>query len=415
MQRADLIVANIGELVTVSGPNRPRLGQEMQELGILQKAALAIRKDKIAAVGAHEDIITNWQARRILDAQGLLITPGLVDPHTHPVFAASRENEFDMRIKGATYQQIAEAGGGIRNSVRRLREMPKEDLKKAVLARLDRFLKLGTTTIEAKSGYGLSLEAETKSLEILQELAAEHPIGIVPTFLGAHEVPDEYRDRRAEYVRVLIEEMIPVIAEKKLARYCDIFCEKGVFEIEESRKILEAARRHGLGLKLHADEFARLGGAELAAEVKAISADHLMAVSEAGIAAMKTAGVVAVLLPATTFFLRGRDYAPARKMIEAGVAVALATDFNPGSSMTQSLRLTMTIACLYLEMYPAETLVATTINSACAIGMEEKIGSLMPGKQADIVIWDATDYRYLPYHFGDNLVKTVIKSGKIIK
>lgn len=412
MEQADLIVHNIGELLTLDGANRPRAGKEMQELGILPDAAVAIHNGKIAQVGSSREILERWQGESI-DASGSLVSPGFVDPHTHPVFAVSREEEFEMRVRGATYQEIARAGGGIRNSVRRLRETPKDALKESVRGRLNRFLSLGTTTVEAKSGYGLSIVDEVKSLEILSELGRELPIDIVPTFLGAHEIPDEYREDREGYIRLIIEEMIPQVAKRNLARYCDIFCEEHVFSVEESRRILEAAQKAGLGLKLHAEEFVALGGAELAASLHATSADHLVAISDSGIDAMKRAGVIAVLLPATSFFLAKSRYAPARHMIDSGLAVALSTDFNPGSSMTQSMPLVLTLACLYLKMTPAESWVATTINSACAIGLADRVGSIAAGKQADLVLWNAPNYRYIPYHFGDNLVSLVIKKGKV--
>ena len=414
-KQADLLIYNIGQLVTVAGANEPRVGDDMQHLGILEDSAIVIKEDRIEDIGAQKDILDKWDAKDSIDAEGNLVTPGLVDPHTHPVFGPTRENEFEMRVRGATYLEIAAAGGGIRNSVRKLRETPKERLKDLTRRRLDRFLLLGTTTIEAKSGYGLSLEHEIKSLEILKELGEEMLLDIIPTFLGAHEIPDEYQNNRDGYIKLVKDEMIPEVSKRDLAVFCDVFCEDKVVNIEESRDILMAAKRYGLKLKLHADEFKPLGGAQLAAELGAISADHLVAISKDGIKAMRDAGVIAVLLPGTSFFLGGKRYAPARDMIDSGVAVALSTDFNPGSSMTQSMQMIMTLATLYLKMLPSEALVACTINSACAIGVQDKVGSLIKGKQADIVIWDAPNYKYIPYHFGDNLCKIVIKSGKILK
>ncbi len=415
MHEVDMIVDEIKELATLNGPNRPRIGLEMQELGIVHDAAIAIQDGKILETNAQQAIHQKYKARQIIHAQGHLVTPGFVDPHTHPVFAATREQEFAMRVQGATYQDIAKAGGGIRNSARRFQKANKSDIQELTRKNLWRFLNLGTTTIEAKSGYGLSTEAEIKSLEILQELQNTIPLDIVPTFLGAHEIPDEYRQNRRQYIDLIISEMIPLVAQRKLAQYCDVFCETHVFTVEETREILEAGKKFGLLPKLHADELTPTGGAELAAEMHATSADHLVAISDKGIQDMQKSGTVAVLLPATTFFLGSSKYAPGRKMIDAGVPVALATDFNPGSSMTQSMPLVLTIACLYLKMMPSETLAATTINSACAIGMQEHVGSLVPGKQADLLIWDCNSVAYLPYHFGDNLVHTVIKKGKVIK
>ncbi|MBP7020965.1 MAG: imidazolonepropionase [Planctomycetes bacterium] len=414
MKNCDLICFNIGELVTVAGENAPRLREKMGHLEFVKNAAIAVIDGRIVGVGTEEDVLKNWKSECMLDAKGCLVTPGFVDPHTHPVFAGSRENEFAMRVAGKTYLEIAEAGGGIRNSVKRFQQSSKEELRPVVLGYLNRFLKLGTTTIEAKSGYGLSTAAELLSLELLEELKEEVALDIIPTFLGAHDIPAEFRENPKEYVRILQEEMIPAVAERKLAKYCDIFCEKGVFELEDSRKILETAREYGFLLKLHADELSPLGGAELAASLKAVSADHLVAISDQGIKDMAEAGVVAVLLPATTFFLGSCKYAPARKMVEAGVPVALATDFNPGSCMTQSMPLVLTIACLYLRLSIEEVFVATTINSACAIGMEKEVGSLMVGKKADFVLWNASHYSYLPYHFGDNLVRIVVKAGKVV-
>ncbi len=414
MQQVDVMVTNIGQLVTISGPNRPRIGSEMKELGILENVAIAIDKGNIIAIDQQQEIQKSYHAKHTIYAGGCLVTPGFVDPHTHPIFAATRENEFAMRIRGSTYQEIAKAGGGIRNSARRLQQTDKETLKELAYKRIMRFLQLGTTTIEAKSGYGLSTDSEIKSLEILQELSQKVPLDIVPTFLGAHEVPDDYRDRREDYINLLISEMIPLIAEKKLAKYCDVFCEDHVFNIEESKRILEAGIKFGLLPKLHAEELAYTGGSELAAQIHATSADHLVAIADKGIEEMKKAGTIAVLLPATTFFLGSSRYAPGRKMIDSGMAVALATDFNPGSCMNQNMQLVLTIAAMHLKMLPEESLVATTINSACAIGKQEQVGSLMPGKQADIIIWQAKNYSYLPYHFGDNLIRMVLKKGKIV-
>ncbi len=414
MEFSDLIVYNIGELVTMEGPDRPRTGKEMLEIGAVKNAAILIEKGKIVAISNDPKTISHWNAKEKIDAMKSLVTPGFVDPHTHPVFAASREKEFCMRIRGATYEEIAKQGGGIRNSARKLRETPKERLKELTKKRLDRFLALGTTTIEAKSGYGLSYESEIESLEILAEIAREHALDIVPTFMGAHEIPDEYRNDREAYIQLVIDKMIPEVAKRKLAKYCDVFCESHVFNLEETRRILDAAKNYGLLAKLHADELSPMGGAELAASLKAISAEHLVAISEQGILDLAKEKVIAVLLPATTFFLGSNRFAPARKMISSGVAVALSTDFNPGSSMTQSMPIVLTIAGLYLRMLPEEALTATTINAACAIGKEKETGSIVPGKQADLLIWEADNYEYLPYHFGDNLLRTVIKRGKIV-
>jgi len=389
----------------------------MNDLGLVEDGAVAIAGDEVIAVGKSADIAGRIELAEncsVISAEGKVVTPGLIDPHTHPVFAGTREREFEMRLAGQSYMEIARAGGGIRASVRRLRETDPETLYAQARKTTDRLLKHGITTIEAKSGYGLSTEAEIKSLEIIRRLNDHEAIDLFPTFLGAHEVPDEYRERRGEYVKLVIEEMIPAVAERKLALFCDVFCEEGVFSVEESRAILTAAKRAGLGLKLHADELKSTGGAELAVELAAVSADHLGYVSERGIKMLAASDTVAVLLPGTSFALGLEVTAPARKMIDAGVVVALSTDCNPGSSMTESLAMIMTLAALKLRMTTAESLAAVTVNAACAIGMGGKLGQLEAGFPADLTVWDAHDYRELPYHYGVNLVEKVIKKGKVV-
>lgn len=413
----DLIVQNAKQLVTLrSSQPGPRRGVDMMELGIIPDGCVAVRSGRIVAVG-HADILerTHLNGGGVeIDAAGKVVLPGFVDPHTHPVFVGSREDEFELRIKGSTYQEIAQKGGGIRSTVRRVREASKEELYESALPRLDRMLHSGTTTVEAKSGYGLSLDDEVKLLEVIQELNEHHPIDLVPTFLGAHEIPDEYRDRKEDYIKLVIEEMIPIVAERGLAEFCDIFCEEGVFDIDESRQILTAAREAGLKLKLHADELSPFGGAELAAEMMAVSADHLVAVSDGGIEALHRTGTIAVLLPGTTFSLGLKTYAPARSMIAKGVPVALATDMNPGSCRTESLPIIMTLACVMMRLTAAEAVTAATLNSAYAINRATSVGSIEIGKQADIVVWDIPTVQYLPYHFGVNLVEMVIKNGNIV-
>ncbi len=382
---------------------------------MIEHGALVYEGQTILWVGHESNLAKQFadaQFEEVIDAEGKLVTPGLVDPHTHPIFAATREDEFYMRNAGKTYMEIAEAGGGIRNSARRLRQADDDTLYKNGIRFLNRMLRSGTTTAEAKSGYGLSTESEVKSLEVIQRLNRAHPIDLVPTFLGAHEFPDEYRSDREGYVRLLIDEMIPMVAKRKLAKYCDIFTEAGVFDIEQSRRIMSAAKQHGFQLKFHADELKSVGGAELAAELGAVSADHLVYASDEGIARMAEAETIAVFLPSTTFFLGHREYAPARKMISAGVAVALATDFNPGSSCNTSLQATMTIAAIYLKMTPEEILNAVTFNSACAVGMQDQVGSLQKGKFADFVLWDAENFKQLPYFFAQNPVTSVYKRGQ---
>ncbi|MCF6237803.1 MAG: imidazolonepropionase, partial [Candidatus Marinimicrobia bacterium] len=347
-----------------------------------------------------------------LDAGGKLVTPGLIDPHTHPAFAATRELEFEMRSQGKTYQEIAATGGGIRNSVRKLRDISEAALTGLVSQRFALMLAHGTTTVECKSGYGLSTEAELKSLRAIRTASQNSPIQTFATFLGAHEVPDEYREDRDGYIKLLIHEMIPAVAEQQLADFCDVFCEEGVYTTQETQKILSAAQEHNLGLRFHADEFISTGGAELAAELGALSADHLMAISETGIEALANSDTVATLLPGTTFFLGSNTWAPARKMLDAGVTLALATDFNPGSNMSLSMPFIMTLAVIYLHLTPLEALQAATYGAAKSLGISASRGALQPGYQADAVIWDLDNYRQLPYFYGVNHARDVIVRGE---
>ncbi|MCF7825544.1 MAG: imidazolonepropionase [Candidatus Marinimicrobia bacterium] len=349
-----------------------------------------------------------------LNAQGRLLTPGLIDSHTHPAFAATRELEFEMRSQGKTYQEIAEAGGGIRNSVRKLREISESDLAEMVETRLNLMLSHGTTTAECKSGYGLSTEAELKSLRAIQTASERTPLRTFSTLLGAHEIPDEYRDRRETYIDLIINEMIPTVSRQNLARYCDVFCEEGVYTTAETERILLAARKHGLQLKFHADEFVSSGGAELAAKMGALSADHLMAISHAGITALAASNTVATLLPGTTFFLGSNTWAPARKMLDAGITVALASDFNPGSNMSLSMPFIMTLAVIYLHLTPLEAIQAATWGAAKAMGIEKTTGSISPGFKADAVLWKLDNYRQLPYFYGSNQAHQIIVGGRSI-
>ncbi len=353
-------------------------------------------------------------ADEVIDGTGKTLLPGFIDPHTHPVFWKTREDEFIMRVQGKSYEEIAEAGGGIRNSVRRFREASKEELKAVTRERLSYFPQFGVTTIEAKSGYGLSTKDEIKALEIINELNTELPLDLVPTFLGAHEVPDEFQENRRGYIELLKNEMIPLVAKRKLANYCDVFCEQGVFTVEESREILQTAREYGLQARVHADELSAFGGAEMAAEVGAQTADHLVKISDLGIEKMAEQGVIPVLLPGTTFFLGKDEYAPARKMRTAGCEVALSTDFNPGSSTTQNLQLIWTIAALKLKMLPEEILWATTLTAARSLSLDATIGSIEPGKQADMVLLDIPNLNYLPYHYGVNHTLFTVKKGEVI-
>lgn len=405
---------NLKILRNLRGIITSRSDLEFGQLDIQSQVSIVIGGSEILDIVPEVEAQKKYVDAIPIDGKQLWALPGYVDPHTHPVFYKTREEEFEMRIRGKSYEEIAAAGGGIRNSVRALRKASFNELAKLTYRRIKEFIGYGTTTIEAKSGYGLSLEDELKSLRVLKKVAGLIPVTIVPTFLGAHEVPDEYQNNRQAYIDLIINEMIPAVAEEKLAVFCDIFTEKNVFSIAESEKILLSAKDHGLKLKLHADELNPLGGAELAARVKAISADHLLMVSDNGIREMKKVGVIPVLLPGTAFFLGKQKYAPARKMIEAGLPVALATDYNPGSSFTQNMNLILSIACTQMKMTPAETIAAATLNSARAIDLDKQAGSLEKGKMADITLLDIPNYQYIPYHFGMNHVKMVFRHGELV-
>ncbi len=414
MTRVDLVVHGASELVTLAGPARPRVGKEMKEIGVIEDGAIAVHEGKVVETGSTEAIVAKYQGTTVLDATARTVLPGFVDPHTHLVFGGTREAEFEQRCLGVPYLEIAKKGGGIRSSVRQLRQVSEEDLYERTLKRLSGFVAGGTTTLEAKSGYGLDTVNELKSLRVLAKVNETHPVDLALTFLGAHEVPDEHRESRDEYLRIVIEEMIPEVAQEKLAEFCDVFCEHGVFEVPESRKVLLAGREAGLIPKLHAEEFEPIGGAKLAAEVGAISADHLVAIDEEGMDAMLEAQVIPVCLPGTTFFLNLKRHAPARAMIDRGLPVAIATDFNPGSSMTHSMPMILTLACVQYGLQPAEALTAATVNSAYAMNRGGDVGSLEPGKAGDLVLWDIPNHRYLPYHFGGARASVVVKRGKVI-
>ena len=416
--RADFLLINAGQLVTVAGnSDHPKRGDELSEIAVITDGAVAARDGVIAAVGTTSELQDRVELEEdavVIDAQGKVVLPGLVDPHTHVVFAGSREHELEMKIQGMPYLEILARGGGILDTVRSTREASCEDLVRTAAKYLDEMLAQGTTTAEAKSGYGLTLKDELKMLEAIRVLQETHPVDLVPTFLGAHAIPEEYKDDPDGFVDLVIQEMLPAISPLGLARFCDVFCEEGVFSVEQTRRILLEAKRLGFELKIHADEMVTLGGAELAAELGATSADHLMMISDQGIEMLAASETIAVLLPATTFCVMGERYAPARKMIEKGAAVALSSDFNPGSSPVNSLQIVMGIACRQLKMTPAEVISAVTINAAHAIGCASSVGSIEEGKRADLVIFDAQDYRYLMYRFGTNLVDKVVKSGRIV-
>ncbi|MGX9708737.1 imidazolonepropionase [Laceyella tengchongensis] len=413
----DLLVHHIGVLVTMRGKGEPRTGRDMAEVGVVEHGAVAIRDGKIFAVGQEEEVraqIAGIAVKQELDAQGRLVTPGLIDPHTHLVHGGSREHELSLKLKGVPYLEILAQGGGILSTVRATRTASEEALYEKAKKSLDQMLLYGATTVEAKSGYGLRLVDELKQLRVAKRLDENHPVDVVSTFMGAHAVPEEYKGRSTEYVDLVIHEMLPEVKRQGLAEFCDVFCEHGVFSVEESRRILSAAKANGFGLKIHADEIEPMGGAQLAGELGCISAEHLLAAMDEGLEAMREAGVIAVCLPATSFNLRLTSHARARAMIDMGVPVALSTDYNPGSSPTESLQLVMTLGCLNLGMTPEEVLTAMTINAAHAIGRADTIGSLEVGKQADLVIYDAHNLAYLPYHFGVNHVDTVVKNGKVV-
>lgn len=416
-QNADLLIQDAAQLLTFGGGAGPRTGKEMGDPVVIEGGAVAARDGKIVAVGKTADVINNVSLlpeAKIISARGKVVMPCFVDPHTHLVYGGTREGEFIQRLEGAEYLEILAAGGGILSTVRSTREASENDLLKKGEKLLDHFLRAGVGTVESKSGYGLDTETELKQLRVAHTLDSLHAIDVVHTFLGAHAFPTEYNDNRDAYVELVIDEMLPRVSAEKLAEFCDVFCEKSVFTVGQSRRILEAAKRHGLKPKLHADEIIPFGGAELAAEVGAVSADHLLQASDKGIADMARTGVVAVLLPGTAFFLMKNKYAPARKMIEAGVPVALSTDSNPGSSPTQAMNLILSLACLGMKLKPAEALTAATINAAYAVDRGHLVGSLEVGKQADILIMDAPNYNYIPYHYGINLVETVFKKGKVV-
>ena len=418
MIQADLIIEGAAELLTLAGTSsRPRLGEEMRDLGILRQGAVAARRGAIVWIGPTADLLTAVRPRafcKYIDARGKTVMPGLVDPHTHLVFAGSRENEFAMRIQGKTYQEIAAAGGGINATVAATRAAGKADLKACARRSLDTMLALGTTTVEAKSGYGLDVSNEIKMLEVIRELDEGGPMTVVPTFMGAHEVPPEFRQNPEAYVDLIITRMIPMVAARGLARFCDVFCETGVFTIQQTERIFRAAQAVGLELRVHADELTDLGGAAMAARLGARTADHLLFANDDGIRAMADAGTIAVLLPGTAYFLHLQRYARARDMIAAGVPIALATDFNPGSCMTESLPLVLSLACTQMRMLPAEAITAATINAAWAIGEQDRVGSLEVGKRADVLVLDVPNHEHLCYHFGVNLADRVFKSGKVV-
>jgi imidazolonepropionase len=392
------------QVVTCAGPGRARRGVEMRDAGVLHGAAVAVDGDRIAAVGPEAELERRWPDAVRVDCAGGLLMPGLVDSHTHAIFGRPRADEQELRAAGLDYMEIARRGGGIHASVRDLRERSEDDLVALAEPRLRRLASYGTTTVEVKSGYGLTPEAELRSLRVIARLAERLPLRLVPTWLGAHEIPLEFRtvpDGRSEYVHLLVNTMLPAVVGGALARFADVFCEPGVFTIEETRTILQASREAGLGVKLHADELRPSGGAELAVTLGAVSADHLAAVSDAGVAALASGSTVATLLPGTMLFLGKDRQAPARRLLDAGAPVALATDFNPGTSPTPNFPLMLTLAVSQLRMSVAEAVLAATVNGAAALGMAGELGQLAPGYSADLALFEAEDVRELPYWYGD--------------
>jgi imidazolonepropionase len=437
-QKVDLTVHSARQLLTLGpfgeveassavsvAPSRPRRGEAMNELGLIEDGAVAVSRGLITLIGTTEEVLAQTEADEMIDASNRVVMPGFVDPHTHLVFAGSREDEFELRLRGATYMEIMAAGGGIMSTVRATRAATLPQLMAQSRGRLDRMLAHGTTTAEAKSGYGLNVDDELRMLEAIRQLDATHPIDLVPTFLGAHAVPVEFKGRADKYVEVVITEMLP-LAEREMREgaseasapsvpfFCDVFCEEGVFSVNQSRRILERARELGFGLKIHADEFKPLGGTRLAVELGAVSADHLVCTTVEEIEALAGSDTIAVSLPGTPFGLGHREYTPARRIIEAGGALALATDLNPGTCYCESMQFIIALACRYMRLTPAEAITAATLNAAHAIGLGDKVGSLETGKKADMLVLDIPNYRHLGYHFGVNLVERVIKSGQAV-
>lgn len=415
--KATLVIENIQNLITMQGENKARSGKAQKEIGLIENGVIAVAKDKIIYIGQGglpKDIEVDDNTV-ILNGEGKTVTPGLIESHTHLVHGGSREHELSMKLEGKGYLEILAAGGGIHSTARATESATFEELYKKAEKSLNTMLSFGVTTVEAKSGYGIgSFDTELKQLAVANKLNEDHVVDIISTFMGAHAVPDKYKDNSDEFVDILIKEMIPEIADKKLAKFCDVFCEEGVFSVDQSRKILIAAKENGLIPKIHADEIVSLGGAELAAELGCISAEHLIGASEQGIKDLGQKGVIAVLLPGTSFNLQKGTAANARMMVEENVPIAISTDYNPGSCPSENLQLMMTLAALTLKMKPEEIIVGVTINAAAALGVEDEVGSLEVGKKADITMFDAPNLDYLIYHFGINHTDLVIKNGNVV-
>jgi len=411
----DLWIRNVTCLVTVAGgPSGPIASPSWDDLGMIEGGALAAREGRIVAVGPSEEVekrVELLPSATVLEGEGKLLLPGFVDPHTHFLFAGGREEEYALRVEGVDYLEIRRRGGGILRTVRDFRSAPDEVILEESRRRLDRIFSFGTTTIEGKSGYGLTTEQELRALRLMGELGSSHPIGVVPSFLGAHEIPQEYKGRKESYVDLVVEEMIPRVGDS--ARFCDVFCEEGVFSVEESRRILEQGKKHGLLPKLHAEEFVPIGGGELAAEVGAVSADHLLVVTEEGCAAIAESGTVAVLLPGTAIGLAGKHFADVDRFRRHGVPIALGTDCNPGSSYAESMAAMISLSCSLEGLTVPEGIVAATRNAAAAVALSDRIGTLEPGKAADCILLDAVHPASVPYRFATNLVEKVVKGGRM--
>ncbi|MEP7356418.1 MAG: imidazolonepropionase [Anaerolineales bacterium] len=422
MPACDLLIHSAAQLLTLAGG--PQRGASLGALGLIEDGAVAIAGGWIVAAGPSADLRASYQAASTLDASSRVVLPGFVDPHTHVIWAGDRANEFEQRLAGQTYQQIMAAGGGIMSTVRHTRAASVDQLVEQARPRLRRMLAHGTTTIEAKTGYGLATEPELRQLAAIGRLAAEGPWTLLPTFIGAHAVPEEYAGRAGAYVDLVTQEMLPAAAEllaapgmaalRNLPAFCDVFCEEGAFDVAQSRQVLERGRELGFGLKIHADEFAGLGGTALAVELGAVSADHLVYTPPADILALGQGPTAAVGLPGTPFGLAQRDYTPASAILAAGGLLALASDLNPGTTWCESMQMVIALACRYMRLTPAQAIAAATINAAYAVRLDAQVGSLESGKRADVLLLDVADYRHLGYRYGTNLVQLVIKNGKVV-
>jgi imidazolonepropionase len=413
--KADLLVYGADQLLTLASASGPKRGPSMRDLGIIPGGAVAIRDGRVLKVGPSAELRSQVRATQTLHAGGHLVLPGFVDPHTHLVWAGERAGEFEMRVAGASYMEIMAAGGGIMNTVRQTRAASLDKLVAQTRGRLRQMLAHGTTTVEIKTGYGLNIQDELKQLSAIRHLQNQSPAILVPTFLGAHAVPFEYEGRADEYVDLVVEVMLPAVAkEESPPRFCDVFCEEGAFSLEQSRRVLETAKTLGFGLKIHVDEFKALGGTRLAVELAASSADHLVCTPPAEIELLARSDTIGVALPGTPFGLGQHEYTPARALIDAGGALALATDCNPGTCWCESMQLMIALACRYMKMTPAEAISASTINAAHALGLGDSVGSLEPGKRADMILLDLPSYQHLGYRFGTNLVRTVIAGGQVL-